>query len=154
SITRALSVIRTLPATRAEQIVGSPVSGESDPSPRTLSLVPGGERLQVGNPGQPGFRVGRDSFRRHDDVEQSRSMRERAIYRRREIVDALDSLAVHAEGARHRRVIGKGKARPDDLAVRFALIVHLDLPGAVVGDDDEYRSTVTHRGVDFHRVEA
>ena len=80
-------------------------------------------------------------------------MRERTINRLRQILGALDALGMHTESARHRRVVGERKPRSDDLAVRLLLVVHLDLPRPVVGDDDEHRRPVADRGVDFHRVE-
>src|ERR1700720_4877779 len=42
----------------------------------------------------------------------------------------------------------------DDLAMGDGLVVHLDLPGSVISDDDQNRSFVTNCSVDFDRIEA
>src|SRR6516164_1001158 len=96
--------------------------GKGLAAPFLLGFVPRGQCLQIGHPGEPGLRVRRDRFRRHDDVEQRRAIAQSTIDRCGKIFCALDTLGVHAEGARHGRVVGKGESRSNDFAVRVLLV--------------------------------
>src|SRR5579859_7030629 len=61
---------------------------------------------------------------------------------------------MHAEGSRHSGVIRDLQLRADDLAMGDHLIVNLDLPGAVVGDDDQHRRFMTYGCVNLDGIEA
>ena len=72
----------------------------------------------------------RTPLRRHHHIQQRRPLARsaRAFDRRLQLLGALDALAMQAESARHRRMVGELQPRADDLAVRLLLVVHLDLP--------------------------
>ena len=61
---------------------------------------------------------------------------------------------MHAERPRHSGVVRILQLGADHFAVGDRLVVHLDLPSAVVGDDDQDRRLVANGGVDLDGVEA
>ncbi len=62
---------------------------------------------------------------------------------------------MRAERPRHGGVVGVAQGRADHpAAVVRLLIVTLDVPGGVVGDDEHGPGAVPHRGVHLHRVDA
>jgi len=125
----------------------------NQPSPPfPLRLVPRRERLQIRHPGKPGPGV-EETASGVTTTSSTRTMRETHDQSPPADPRALDALACIPKARRHRRVVAERKPRSDDLAVRLLLVVHLDLPRPVVGDDDEHRRPWRDRGVDFHRVE-
>ena len=69
--------------------------------------------------------------------------------------DHLDPLAVGTERSRHGGVVGVAERGPDDApAVVELLVVALDVPGGVVGDDEDRLGPVPDRRVDFHGIDA
>ena len=81
-------------------------------------------------------------------------MGEGSFDRRPELFLRLDPLGMHAERPRHCRVVAELQLGADHFAMRDGLIVYFDLPRAIVGDHDQYRSLVTDSRVDFDRIEA
>ena len=67
---------------------------------------------------------------------------------------AFNTLGMEAERPSHRRMIGELQTCPHNLAMRNGLIVHLDLPGAVVRHDEKLGRFVTRGGIDLDRIEA
>jgi acyl-coenzyme A synthetase/AMP-(fatty) acid ligase len=59
-----------------------------------------------------------------------------------------------AEGAGHGGIVGVTQRRADDAApVVGLLVVALDVPGGIVGDNEHSLGAVAHGGVDFHGVD-
>ena len=66
-----------------------------------------------------------------------------------------DAFSVQAECARHRGVVAPRQRGADHAAaVVDLLVVALDVPRRVVGDDDDHLRAMTRGGIDLHRIDA
>src|SRR3984885_8548361 len=142
---------RTYPKTRP---LAKSIKYPSGGPPLPLGLIPRRQRLQIRNPGKSGLAVGRYRLRRDDHVEQRWTIGERAFDRGAELFLGLDTLGMHAERPRHCGIVRILQPGTDHLAVGDRLVMHLDLPGAVVGDDNQHRRLVANGGIDLDGVEA
>src|ERR1700722_6660077 len=145
------SETRAIPRTRVQAIS---IEYPSGGPPLPLGLIPRRQRLQIRNPGKSGLAVGRYRLRRDDHVEQRWTIGERAFDRGAELFLGLDTLGMHSERPRHCSIVRILQPGADHLAVGDRLVMHLDLPGAVVGDDNQHRRLVANGGIDLDGVEA
>jgi len=121
----------------------------------SFGVIPSGQSLKIRHKAEPFLGIRRQDGLGCHDVDQRRSVLQRATQRAFEFRRLFDALAMRPEGAGEARIVRVAQSGADDAAaiVHF-LIQPLDIPGGIVGHDEDHFRAVPHGGVDFHGVDA
>jgi hypothetical protein len=110
--------------------------------------------MQIWDRSKSGFCIGGNGFRRNHDVHQRGTLSYCAGESARKFASVFDALRIHAERTRHSRVIAELQSRAYGLSESDHLVMHLDLPCAVICNDKHGACAMAHSRIELYGVEA